>query len=258
MSSPRSAPVDGTDSVAGVYRFALRPFWLASHLFVVVLVIVMANLGLWQLQRLDDRRAFNDTVRASLAEGPRALGASAPEPWDRLVVRGTFRQGADVLVGNRSNNGQPGFWVLTPLDTPVGALTVNRGFVARALVQQEGLASTVAPRDEVEFVGVAQASRSGVLATTSGLAGATEVSQVDVEVLAAHWQGELLPFWVQATAAQGERLQAVGDPTLDDGPHLGYAMQWFVFTAIAAGGYGLILRRNARAVAIGQHPDVTD
>ena len=46
-----------------MYRFALRPKWLLFHLLVVVLVVVMVNLGIWQLHRLQDRRAFNDDVR---------------------------------------------------------------------------------------------------------------------------------------------------------------------------------------------------
>ena len=34
------------------------------------------------------------------------------------------------------------------------------------------------------------------------------------------------------------------EPTL--GPHLAYAVQWFIFTTIAVVGYALLLRRVAR------------
>lgn len=231
-----------------MYRFALRPFWIASHVFVVVLVLVMGNLGFWQLRRLDERKEFNATVRASLAQPPVPLSTgAAPEPWDRLIVRGTYLRGADVLVGNKTKGGQPGFWVLSPLDTPAGMLTVNRGFIARAAVQQQGLSPASPPEGEVELVVIAQPSRDGVLATESGIGEVPEVSQVNVDVLAEQWGRELLSFWGQATTAQGALLEPVGDPQLDNGPHLGYAVQWFVFMTIAAVGYVLILRRNARA-----------
>ena len=36
-------------------------------------------------------------------------------------------------------------------------------------------------------------------------------------------------------------------PDLDEGPHLSYAFQWFIFAAIGAVGYVMILRRNALA-----------
>ncbi len=239
-----------------MYRFALRPFWIASHVLVVVLVVVMVNLGFWQLRRLDERKAFNDTVRAALARTPDALAGTRPQPWDRVVVRGTYRRGDDVLVGNKAKDGRPGFWVLTAMDTPTGTLTVNRGFLARAVVQQQGMAPASAPEGEIELVVIAQASRKGVLATTSGTAGAPEVSQVDLGVLAARWGTELLPWWGQATTAQGALLEPVGDPELNNGSHLGYAVQWFVFSTIAAGGYVLILRRNARAV--GRHDELPE
>ena len=38
-------------------------------------------------------------------------------------------------------------------------------------------------------------------------------------------------------------------PRLDEGPHFSYAIQWLIFTTIAAVGYPLILRRRAREVA---------
>jgi len=47
------------------YRFALRPRWILSHLLVLLLVIVMVNLGLWQLRRLHERTTYNASVRAN-------------------------------------------------------------------------------------------------------------------------------------------------------------------------------------------------
>ena len=35
-------------------------------------------------------------------------------------------------------------------------------------------------------------------------------------------------------------------PAPGDGPHLGYAVQWFIFTAIAVVGYPLVLRHVSR------------
>jgi cytochrome oxidase assembly protein ShyY1 len=44
----------------------------------------------------------------------------------------------------------------------------------------------------------------------------------------------------------GDALTPVPLPPLDDGPHLSYAIQWFIFSTIALVGYPLILRRHAR------------
>jgi hypothetical protein len=40
-------------------------------------------------------------------------------------------------------------------------------------------------------------------------------------------------------------LYPVPPPPLSKGPHLSYAVQWFIFTVIALVGYPLILRRQA-------------
>ena len=70
---------------------------------------------------------------------------------------------------------------------------------------------------------------------------------LDVGKLGERWGATMLPFWVHATTAQGSPLEAVLDPTLNNGSHLSYAFQWFIFSIIAVIGYPLILRRNARA-----------
>ena len=49
--------------------------------------------------------------------------------------------------------------------------------------------------------------------------------------------------------ADAPGLVALGPPTPDEGPHLSYAVQWFIFTTIAAGGYVLLLRKVAREPA---------
>jgi cytochrome oxidase assembly protein ShyY1 len=61
------------------------------------------------------------------------------------------------------------------------------------------------------------------------------------------------PFYVVLTGppatgdtASGRPVLRVGDPVLDDGPHQGYAFQWFAFATIAIGGAGLVTVRSRR------------
>ena len=49
--------------------------------------------------------------------------------------------------------------------------------------------------------------------------------------------------------------EPVPAPTLDEGPHLSYAVQWFIFTTVAVVGYPLILRRRARELEVEGEPD---
>ena len=59
---------------------------------------------------------------------------------------------------------------------------------------------------------------------------------------------DLLPWYLalqeQTPAQSGELPAVVPAPTLDEGPHLSYALQWFAFASIAAIGYLILARRQ--------------
>src|SRR5690606_14585782 len=58
----------------------------------------------------------------------------------------------------------------------------------------------------------------------------------------------ILPYYLERAEEPVEAAQPVGarPPELDEGPHLGYAVQWFSFAAIALFGYGLMVARGVR------------
>src|SRR5829696_2670573 len=100
-----------------MYRFVLRPKWLLFHVLVIVLVVIMVNLGIWQLHRLQDRRAFNDEVRSRtampLAEYDQvvtdqiATVDDADEiEWRPVHLEGTYLPDEQVTIVNRSQGGQ--------------------------------------------------------------------------------------------------------------------------------------------------------
>ena len=60
-----------------MYRFLVRPKWIAFTLLVAVALVAMLNLSAWQFHRLEERRAFNERVTERLAEPPVALAALA-------------------------------------------------------------------------------------------------------------------------------------------------------------------------------------
>jgi cytochrome oxidase assembly protein ShyY1 len=81
------------------------------------------------------------------------------------------------------------------------------------------------------------------------------VARVDLERIDAQVEPDLYPAYVQLvdsdpaepTAPRGTpQLVALGPPDPSEGPHLGYAVQWFIFTTIAGGGYVLLLRKVAQ------------
>jgi surfeit locus 1 family protein len=79
------------------------------------------------------------------------------------------------------------------------------------------------------------------------------VSRLDLDTAQDAIGLEVVDRWVQAEDLNGRRGVIpipVPRPTLDEGPHLSYAFQWFFFSASTVIAYALILRRRRADAAI--------
>ncbi|WP_334143751.1 SURF1 family cytochrome oxidase biogenesis protein [Rhabdothermincola sp.] len=250
------------------YRFARRPWWIVSHLFAAGMVVLMVNLGFWQLRRLDERRTHNALIESRQELPPAPLGellpagpASQPEEvaevaYRMVVLRGRYALDEQVLVRNRTSEGLPGYWVVTPLVLDDGtAVAVNRGWVPFASTDPEGpWPQYDPPATSVTVTGMVQEPQVRAGGLVGGPVDAPEgrlwtLSRVDVGRLAQQVAQPMWPLYVNLASqepAQGELPQPVPPPDLSEGPHLGYAGQWFVFAGLTVIVYPLLLRRVAR------------
>jgi len=243
-----------------MYGFLLRPRWLAFHLVVAGAIVLMINLGLWQLNRLDERQAFNQTVIERTEQTPVPIseflaGEYDPETdeWTPVSLSGTYLPG-QIVQFNVSQGGRAGENILTPLALTPDAgvegdvlVIVNRGFIPLG----PGNAPPP-PSTEVEIVGVVRASqergRGGL--TDAEVEQLNEVRRINLEVIGEQFDGGVAPFYVQLFSS--EPPVAIGDPEpvqrpeLSNGPHLSYAIQWFIFALCVAIGWVLAVRRSVR------------
>ncbi len=240
------------------YSFLLRPKWIAFHLLVFGSIALMIWLAFWQLDRLDERRAFNDLVAAQIDQPPASLdqllaeAGDDPESieWRQVIVAGQYVP-EQILWFNRSQDGLAGDNVLTALVTDAGNSTVivNRGFVPL------GFDVPAAPTGEIELLArirMPQERQRGELTDTNDSADAvSEVRRIDLGQLAAQLPGEVAPVYLDLIDA----IPAIGPndpvpvpaPTLDEGPHLSYAAQWFIFAACVLVGWVLAVTRSIRS-----------
>ncbi len=235
-----------------MYRFLLRPSWIAFHLLVVVGIVTMINLGFWQLRRLDERQAFNSVVEerydASAAPIDELLTpATDPDAvaWRPVTVSGTYLPEAGVLVVNRSQNGRAGVNAVVPLRLDDGRiLLVNRGFVPLTFDTPE------VPAIQVEVTGRLRPSQERRLGQLSDPTEGTlsEVQRLDLERLAGQFDGPIVPMYIDLIESTPPETGGVPEPViapdLSEGNHLSYAVQWFIFAAAAATGWVLAVRRS--------------
>ena len=246
-----------------MYRFVLRPRWILSHLLAAAIVAACVVAGLWQLDRLDQRREVN-ARQAARAEQPVVAITDLLSPDDDedavdgvelrpVEVTGTYALGDQVTVSNRTYEGAPGYWVLTPLITDGGVgVLVNRGWVPMSVGEGDRLAEADPPTGPVTVSGIISASQErgsfGASDPTEGRL--TRLARADVGRVAAQVDYPMLPAYVTLTdqvPAQPTAVPVLVQPVeLGEGPHQGYAFQWFTFAAIAAVGYPMVLRKVAR------------
>lgn len=209
--------------------------WAALVLGLGV-AVVCARLGIWQLDRLAVRRAWNARVEARLAAAPILVTSETTgTPADALEYRrvravGTFVFADQTVELNRSWRGAPGVFVLTPLRLADGTgILVNRGWTFAPDGRTAALGALAEPESTVV---------EGVLLAPVGR------FAVRPESLAVAYP--LFPLVLRRTAAPTgvpRGLTPAALPPRDNGPHLSYAFQWFAFAVIAAIGGVILFRR---------------
>src|SRR5512142_1922655 len=110
--------------------------WLLITALVVLAAAVCVRLGIWQLDRLKQRRAFNAQVLSVQAMAPLQLPAQAGSVnltsmrYRSVAATGTYDFVHQVAIRNQYNNSQVGYDLVTPLVMQNGeAVLVDRGWI---------------------------------------------------------------------------------------------------------------------------------
>lgn len=239
------------------YVFLRSPLWIAGIVIALVSVLAFVNLGLWQLRRLDDRRATNAAIEERSALDPARLGvAIATHGTDpdalvhrRVLVSGEYDRAGEVMVIGTTLNGRSGHDVITPLAFDGGIVAVNRGWVP---IDTEGppAAGAEPPVGTVEVAGVLLDSETtGSLGTPGPDGEYDQIGRIDLAALSSQWGESLLPMYLllEKQAPAGVLLpDPRPPPEASEGSHLAYAMQWCIFAVIAAVGFPILVMQNAK------------
>jgi surfeit locus 1 family protein len=231
------------------------PRWAVLTTVVIGLATLFVNLGLWQLRRLEESRTENQVMSARLEAEPLPLSDMITAAGDdlasleyrRVVVEGSYLREGEVLVRNMVHDGAAGFRVITPLETPQWTVPVDRGWVPLEM-DTPPVVAAAPPAGDVTVEGVVRLSQERPAVGPVDPEGATVVSRVEVDRLAAQYGAPTAPIWVQIVDQTADSLPIPTElPDFSDqGPHLGYALQWFGFAAVAIVGHAALLRSSAR------------
>ena len=222
---------------------------------VGVAVVVAATcvvFGLWQLRRLDERRALNAQILGRRSEPPVVIegvvAGPIPDLYRRAVARGAYDVEQEVLVFGRSFDGEAGHLVVTPLVLEdESAILIVRGWVPFAM-QTPPIRRAVPPTGDLTV--------RGSLVPDEGDGSTTLDADRVIRVLDVRGIASMLPYDIfplplqlqdQAPPQPGSLPAPAPLPVLSEGPHLSYALQWFSFAVVALAGAAVLLRRDRRA-----------
>ncbi len=247
-------------------------FWTGVVGLMVILAITM-TAGFWQIDRAGQKRAMQARLDAGRQAPPLQLTPSTPEnelvDWRRAQATGRWLPEFTILMNNRNIGDKPGFWVVTPLafdvpGSPTQVVAVMRGWLPRQMAPASGVPVPVdvtTPAGEQTISGdlVPRVPRLLELDMLSGDAvplkqrfgqadGPPRLQNFDRDAYAQATGLNLLPTVLQQTSDADDGLQRNWEPPpVNVYTHIGYAVQWFIFAAIAVVALGvLIVRRNRR------------
>jgi surfeit locus 1 family protein len=205
--------------------------------------------GFWQLDRLGQRRARNAIFERRIAAAPAAWSDTTAVRYRRVRVSGVPDYEREIVLVGRSRGGSPGVNLVTPLrlagsDT---AVLVNRGWV----YSPDATRIDHARWREGETLDVEGYVEAFTEPGPGDLPANQRVARrLSYGAVSARFPYPIAPAYVVAvdsgTAARSDVPARPPIPVSDEGPHLGYALQWFAFAVIAVVGAGIAVRADRR------------
>jgi surfeit locus 1 family protein len=235
-------------------KFQIKIFIMS---FLVIIGLgVLIRLGVWQLERLDWRKSFNLHYIQQINAPTLNLNQTqdfqniASMEYRNVQAIGKFDFSYEVYLQNQVFENIPGYHVMTPLiiDETNMAVLVDRGWIA--MEDLERIDEINHGFEDKYFVGgvIRSAQKSGVFGTNPDREKSTDSKfwmNANLEEIQKQIPYKLLPVYIQAGFSEdvGLPLGSSPDVEITEGPHMGYAMQWFFFAVLLGVGYPFYLRK---------------
>ncbi|MXZ40290.1 MAG: SURF1 family protein [Caldilineaceae bacterium SB0666_bin_21] len=257
-----SEPASELPTPPNLLRVLVSRRWWPATILILLGMAGLAQLGFWQLDRLEWRRGMNTQTLARLNASPVAVTGDMVWEADwhdrQAVARGILDYRSQVGIKNRFYKEEAGIHLLTPMRLADSdqILMVDRGWIPQAWVSGDW-----SQYDEgaglVEVRGLLQDANPYPSGADIGSSPDRLYYREDLELLGRVLDMEVAPMFLLVQPVEGgapdwPRRQSK-DLHLSEGNHLSYAIQWFLFSLILGVGYVLMVRkRTRRPVEAGQ------
>lgn len=261
--SPDSrSPHASTEPMVG-WSFLYSKRWIGYFALFVVFSVVCVSLGNWQFDRRAQARAEIARIDSNYDAPPVPLAEALPdresfdedsEKWLRVEMVGTY--GEPVLARNRPGPQGVGATIIAPLYLEDGdVFFVDRGWVPAGGTEIDDALRSV-PMPAPGEVTVTARLRAGEPDLAGRSASGRSVASIDLNEIAkiTHTSGQAYTGaygMLSSESPEGSHGELPPKPERDEGPHLSYALQWYVFILIAGIGVAYAARQEYRGLNAG-------
>ena len=236
--------------------------WLGYFALLIVFSIACVWLGNWQFERRAEARAEIARIDANYDAAPLALADAVPDPssfdedehkWQPVEVRGEYLDGV-YLARNRPGPQGVGSNLIQAFRDEHGQIFfVDRGWVPVAGADEVPADLPAAPDREVTIVARLRAGEPEIQGRSSAGNSVASINLPELARLSGVGDTAITGAYGQRVSESpaGETGVLPAKPERDEGPHLSYALQWYVFILIAGIGVAYAARQEYRGLNAG-------
>jgi cytochrome oxidase assembly protein ShyY1 len=237
--------------------------YVALSALMLLVAVACIGAGTWQIMREKQKHAANDELRHNAHAPTVAAGAvlppvgAAPRPADDAVqyrtvtASGTYDGSHQVLVRQRTVDGDTGYLVLTPLRGAESSLLVVRGFLSGTV--SEIVTAPAPPSGRVSIRGRVQPAETR--ADRADALPAGQVESINPVQQATRLGTPVLDGYLELLDGQPGTAGLTSMPTPDlsnpaggavEPQHIAYVIQWYLFAGLAVAAPFVMARAEQR------------
>ena len=211
--------------------------WLSWFLLASIFATACVALATWQFDRRDQAVSKIQRMVENYDKTPigfesisnLTLDKVTPYEWTPVQLEGSYLTDKELLVRNRPIAGQPGFLQIVPFQLSTGeVVVVERGWIPADSDLAPAVSMTPAAEPKTLTARVRLSELTPNRDSPAGFATSIHLESLN-ELLGASVEQEFYLRLISESPGEQGSPQPLRKPTLDEGNHLSYAVQWILF-----------------------------
>ena len=201
-------------------------------IFAIIFVPITISLGLWQIERANEKKVIISNYDKLLVSTPITLQKEQPlENWQPIETVGAY-QDLVIYEDNAINSGKAGFKVYHLFQNGDGTfIFVHRGFIERNLIKNN-LPRIDTPLRKKNIKGTALFKQNNTFVKNIEESDIRIIQEFNTSVLIESFpilkDRYLHPFLFNLDVRDADKFQPIEKPVnMTASKHIGYAIQWF-------------------------------